>query len=306
MANSCRFRPDRIVAHRSRHRSVRGQSIDSTWILFACQLRAANAPYWEIFDTMFTTRFGLAVLLLAVGSMWFAVLLVMRVLHRRPLSTLLGATARLSWHDFARSFAIWFVVGVVSSAIFFTMDVTAARSETNLLEWAAAFLPLSLFILLQSSAEELVFRGYLQQSLAQRFPHWLAWAILPGIAFTLPHWDFEALPWMNAAYLMSVAVFSIAMTVLVCATGNLGAAFGAHFATNLVALLLFSSDGDYRSAALFVGLPMQDPSWTPTDAALITLSMIALTALTVTLSIHPRSPFKLRSRQFSYSPTPVF
>jgi membrane protease YdiL (CAAX protease family) len=252
--------------------------------------------YFDTVDTFFVTRFGLALLLGAIGCMWLGTWFVVRIVHKRKLSGLMGATARLSWRDFAASFAVWFVVGAISSAVFFAMDATAARSETALLDWGLVLIPLSLFILFQSSAEELVFRGYLQQSLAHRFPHWCVWAALPAIVFTLLHWDSDALPWMNAAYLASILVFSVAMTLLVYATGNLGAAFGAHCANNIIALLLFGADSDYRSAALFVGLPMQDPTWTPIEAALLVILSIALTAIALAFSLHPRSPFKLRGK----------
>ncbi|HEV2901049.1 MAG TPA: CPBP family intramembrane glutamic endopeptidase [Pseudaminobacter sp.] len=131
--------------------------------------------YFDTVDTFFVTRFGLALLLGAIGCMWLGTWFVVRTVHKRKLSGLMGATARLSWRDFAASFAVWFVVGAISSAVFFAI-------------------PLSLFILFQSSAEELVFRGYLQQSLAHRFPHWCVWAALPAIMFTLLHWDSDALP----------------------------------------------------------------------------------------------------------------
>jgi hypothetical protein len=62
-------------------------------------------------------------------------------------------------------------------------------------------------------------------------------------------------------------------------------------------LLLFGADSDYRSAALFVGLPMQDPSWTPVEAALLVILSIALTVIALAFSLHPRSPFKLRGTQ---------
>lgn len=255
------------------------------------------ALYFETMDEFFVTRFGLVLSLGAIGCMWLGTWFVVRFVHKRKLSGVMGAAARLSWRDFASSFAIWFVVGAISSAVFFAMDATAGRSETALLDWGLALLPLSLFILFQSSAEELVLRGYFQQSLAHRFPHWCVWAALPAVAFTLLHWDSDALPWMNAAYLSSTAVFSVAMTILVYATGNLGAAFGAHFANNIVALLLFGADSDYRSAALFVGLPMQDPSWTPIEAALLVILMIVLTAMPLAFSLHPRSPFRLKGTQ---------
>lgn len=276
-----------------------------------CALVGCEQPtlsYWEASEMLYEPSpdswLGFALALCMIGAVWAGTWVALRLLHRRRLSSLMGVTGRLSWHDFASSFAVWFIVGVLSSAFFFATDPTARRGDIELLNWIVALLPFSLLILVQSSAEELVFRGYLQQSLAQRFPNWLVWAALPTLVFTLLHWDGVAMPSMNAAVLVSGAVFSAAMTLLVCATGNLGAAFGAHCANNVVAILFFGGDAGYQWAALYIGLPLQDPSWTPADAALMAIAGIVLTIIPLALSLHPRSPFRLASRK--NVATPVF
>ncbi|MCV3241643.1 CPBP family intramembrane glutamic endopeptidase [Mesorhizobium sp. ZC-5] len=276
-----------------------------------CSLAGCAQPtlsYWEaselLYESFLDSWLGFALALSTIGVAWAGTWVALRLVHRRRLSSLMGVTGRLSWHDFASSFAVWFIVGVLSSALFFATDPTGRRGEVELLNWIVALLPFSLLILVQSSAEELVFRGYLQQSLAQRFPNWLVWAVLPTLVFTLLHWDGDAVPWMNAAVLISIAVFSVAMTLLVCATGNLGAAFGAHCANNVVAILFFGGDADFQWAALYVGLPLQDQSWTPADAVLMAIAGIVLTIIPLALSLHPRSPFRLASKK--NIATPVF
>jgi uncharacterized protein len=276
-----------------------------------CALAGCAQPtpsYWEVseilYELLLNSWVGFAFALSTIGAAWAGTWVALRLIHRRRLSSLMGITGRLSWHDLASSFAVWFVVCLGSSALFSATDLTELRDGIELVDWIIALLPFSLWILMQSSAEELVFRGYLQQSLAQRFPNWLVWAALPTLVFTLLHWDGDATPSMNAAILVSGAVFSVAMTLLVCATGNLGAAFGAHCANNVVAILFFGSDADYQWAALYIGPPVQDPSWTPADAALMAITEIVVTIIPLALLLHPRSPFRLASRK--NVATPVF
>ena len=53
-----------------------------------------------------------------------------------------------------------------------------------------SFLPLAMAgILLQTGAEELLFRGYLQQQFAARFKSAGPWLILPSVLFGLAHYD---------------------------------------------------------------------------------------------------------------------
>lgn len=124
-------------------------------------------------------------------------------------------------------------------------------SNMPLEEWLH-YLPYALpLVLIQSSAEELVFRGYLQQQLAARFKSRIIWMILPSMLFAALHWDPEM---GNNKWLVVGITFVVAMIAadLTEKTGSLGAAIGLHFTNNIFALLFISVQDTMSGLALYV------------------------------------------------------
>lgn len=106
-------------------------------------------------------------------------------------------------------------------------------------------------ILIQTSAEELVFRGYLQQQVAARFAHPVLWMGIPAALFAWGHYlpgDFGPNAWAIAVWAL---VFGLLAADLTARTGTLGAAIGFHFANNLSALLLVGLAGNLDGLALW-------------------------------------------------------
>nr|WP_245476024.1 hypothetical protein [Mesorhizobium sp. M7A.F.Ca.US.006.01.1.1] len=93
--------------------------------------------------------------------------------------------------------------------------------------------------------------------------------------------------------LASIAAFALLLTLVVYATGNLGAALGAHLGNNLTGFLLISHQESYNSFALFNARPLEGPGWATLDAVLIAFIGIACSLLTIVLLLHPRSPLKV-------------
>ncbi len=126
-----------------------------------------------------------------------------------------------------------------------------AQPNMPLEEWLR-YLPYAIpLILIQTSAEELIFRGYLQQQLAVRFRSPFVWMILPAALFAALHWD----PAMGSNKWLVIGVtFTMALIAadLVQRTGSLGAAIGLHFANNIFALLFVSVQDTITGLALYV------------------------------------------------------
>ncbi|CUH36714.1 CAAX amino terminal protease self-immunity [Jannaschia seosinensis] len=133
------------------------------------------------------------------------------------------------------------------------------------------FLPVALLgVLLQTGAEELTFRGYLQTQLAARFRSPLVWLVLPSFAFGALHYS-EAIYGPNALLVVAtVTVVGLIAADLTRVTGGIGAAWGLHFANNCVALLVVGAEGPLGGLAYFRA-PL-DPA-SPDLAPLIVLDL---------------------------------
>lgn len=235
------------------------------------------------------------VALLSIASLWPSVWLVMKIIHGRSIRDLLGVERRLLWSDFARSASVTLLVGFVLGPIALLIDPTIERGSASLSSWLAAAPLLLVALLLQSSAEEILFRGYLQQKLAARFATPLIWLVLPTALFTLGHWESGASTAINLAGLFIILGFSLSMTWLLVASGNLAAAMGAHFGNNIGAVMIFSYQRDLGATALFMGRSTLDPGWTSSQAILFGLYGVFVLAVTQLLLLHRASPVRLRS-----------
>ena len=142
-------------------------------------------------------------------------------------------------------------------------------------------LPLSLgVVFIQISAEEIFFRGYLQQQLAARFQSPLVWMVLPSVLFAMGHYQ-PAEAGENAVMIVVWAgVFGLLMADLTARSGTIGPALAVHFVNNVTALLITSLPDSLGGLALWhAPFGMEDTAelraWMPVDFALMIVSWLA-------------------------------
>lgn len=227
------------------------------------------------------------------AGIWIGVWLAMRLLHRQPVARLFGVSGRLSASGFGKGLAAVLLTSAFSELALYAIAPGIGRAPVPLSTWALALIPVSLLAFVQTGAEELLFRGYLLRGLARRFASPLVWGLLPGLAFTLLHWSGGANVAMTVCLLVSIGCFAALLTLIVYATGNLGAAIGAHFGNNITGFLLISHESNFSAFALFAGTPLKALDWSAGMAAYVTLTGIVSCLLTALLLFHPRSPLKL-------------
>jgi len=168
--------------------------------------------------------------------------------HMRGPGTLFGPFSD-TLRGFITAAGIVMLIFAAYSAFMFFLEPPLPNLPLNEWLWILPYaVPL---ILIQTSAEELIFRGYLQQQLAARFNSRFFWMILPSMLFASLHWD----PAMGSnAWLVVAVTFGLALIAadLTEKTGSLGAAMGLHFANNLFALLFISVQDTITGLSLFV------------------------------------------------------
>jgi membrane protease YdiL (CAAX protease family) len=239
------------------------------------------------------TAAGLFATLATFAGIWLGIWIAMRALHREKLSRLFGNSARLSRSGFLNGLAAVLVTSLFTEICYWIVIPEIRRGPIELGTWALYLLPILFFAFVQTSSEELLFRGYLQRGLAYRFRSPLVWAVLPTLIFTALHWNPASVLGMNIGVLISIGAFAALLALLVYATGNLGAAMGAHLGNNLVGFLLISHDDTLGGLALFRAPPLDGLAWTPTETAVIAGISIVSILLTWLLLLHPRSPLKV-------------
>ncbi|MEM7491371.1 MAG: type II CAAX endopeptidase family protein, partial [Pseudomonadota bacterium] len=169
-----------------------------------------------------------------------------RWVHKRPARGLFGPGV-------VAGFALGTAAGttLLLVSLLLPAPFEIARNTPSDVFWT--FLPLALLgLLVQTGAEEILFRGYLQQQLAARFDHWAAWLVLPSVAFGLLHYD-PAGAGANAWWIVVAAtLFGLVAADLTRVTGNIGAAWGLHMVNNSFAVLVVALDGTLSGLSWWV------------------------------------------------------
>ncbi|MER9304866.1 CPBP family intramembrane metalloprotease [Mesorhizobium sp. M0293] len=236
---------------------------------------------------------GILTALASFAGIWIGLWMAMRWVHGEKLSALLGVSHRVSRSGFLKGLIAVLITSLISEILLYLLRPEIARGPISLSSWLLFAIPIVALTWLQTSSEEALFRGYLLRGLANRFRSPFIWALLPALLFTALHWSPSSSAAINACVLASIAAFALLLTVVVYATGNLGAALGAHLGNNLTGFLLISHQESYNSFALFNARPLEGPGWTTADAVLIAFIGIACSLLTIMLLLHPRSPLRV-------------
>lgn len=195
------------------------------------------------------TPLSVILLLSGFGGLALGVGVAVRIVHRRPARSLIGPAPRALRH-FVLGILLLLPVYVGGGAVWFAVFGLPEAGVVPLV-WFIWLVPLLIALLVQTGAEELIFRGYLQQQLAARFRHPVIWLVLPSLAFGMLHYE-PQLMGENVWFLVAAtALFGLVAADLTARTGTLGLAWGLHFANNFFALAVIAPQGDLSGAALF-------------------------------------------------------
>ncbi|MCV6825872.1 MULTISPECIES: CPBP family intramembrane glutamic endopeptidase [Halocynthiibacter] len=193
-------------------------------------------------------------ILYAFGFIAIGVVIATRFIHGRAPLTLLGDLTQLR-RDFwiATKALLWLTIALAVIPSGPPVEDATARFVPNVpFSLWLLLLPVSLCaVLVQTSAEEILFRGYLTQQLAARLSSPMVWMGLPAIVFAVGHYSpsiHGESAWMVALW---AGVFALVATDLTARTGNLGAAMAFHFINNVKGILLVSLPNETGGLSLF-------------------------------------------------------
>lgn len=214
-------------------------------------LRGMAPDYWGATALAGNRPGAMLAVLASFAFVTLGVGMAARALHDRSLLSLIGPVPE-ALLQFWRVFRLLLALGVLV-LLLPPYDMGAPMQPNLPLSRWLLLLPASLLVvLIQTSAEEILFRGYLQQQLAARFRSPLIWAVVPSILFAAGHYvPAEAGP--NAPLVAAWAgLFGLLMADLTARAGTLGPAIAVHMFNNIVSLLLFSAPGQLNGLALYL------------------------------------------------------
>ena len=166
-----------------------------------------------------------------------ATLLAVRFIHARSLKTLITGESHIRWRRMFAGAGVWMVIAAILSvleALLYPGRYVLTFQPATLLVFAVLAL---IIIPIQTSAEELFFRGYLLQWMGLRLKNIWFLSVLNGLLFFLPH---AANPEMaSGSILIGLGYFAMGffLTLITLQDRGIELALGLHAANNLFASL---------------------------------------------------------------------
>jgi membrane protease YdiL (CAAX protease family) len=191
-----------------------------------------------------------------------SLLLGIKQIHKRKIVTLITSRAKVDWNRFFYAFSIWGSIGILMIAlgVFFAPE-----------DFVWNFKPLPFFILvlisflflpIQTSMEELLFRGYLMQGFGTWFKSGFVALILTSVIFGLLHGlnpEVEKLGNISMVYYIGTGLVLGIFTLMDEGTEL---ALGFHAANNIIAAVLVTANWTvFQTDALLIDTSEPSVGW---------------------------------------------
>jgi uncharacterized protein len=202
---------------------------------------------------------------------WFlGTVLAVRNVHGRSAWGLVSADQRINWRRLSYGFAVWFVILMIPSFISLWMNPGEYKFDFNVNKWPLAFLLVMILTPIQTSAEEIFFRGYLLQGMGLITRQPLVLIFINGLLFMLPHLGNPEVA--NGVFWVALEYFSIGvfLAFITLQDNRLELALGVHAANNITHIFFTTSDSALGTPALWTAQP--SPAGF-TDIAIVLISI---------------------------------
>lgn len=225
-----------------------------------------------------SSNLGLILMLLPFALGLLMAILLMRPLHKRTFSEVANGTKSIRWKRVFTGFIIWLAI----MAIYFIVDYAIDPANYVLQFDLAAFLPLLLItvllIPLQTTFEELIFRGYFGQAIgAWTKSRWLV-MIIPAILFGLMHIaNPEIKEYGFWAVMPQYVMFGLVFGLITVLDDGIEVSMGLHAANNIFASLMITSKASALQTQAVFNQQTIDPN--KETLALLVISIVFIVIL---------------------------
>ncbi len=200
----------------------------------------------------------LAFTLISFIPLLLSLLFVVKIIHRRPLLSLITPFQSIDWKRMTIGFVSFLVLSALGCIFEAILYPGRYQFTFNFPEFIKYVPLIVIFIPIQAATEELVFRGYLTQSLTLLTRHpWIA-IIISSALFMLLHFSNPEVA--VDAVLMFINYFLVGLffALITLKDNRLELAIGCHIGNNMFVLLANYSDSALPVPSIFTSTAL-DP-----------------------------------------------
>jgi membrane protease YdiL (CAAX protease family) len=223
--------------------SVVGQSIFLIALEYDTSLNGLPYPHTEAgLMQYFEPNLTLFLLLISFVFVLVALYFIIRYLHHQTILSVTTSRKTVDWNRIIFAFLLWALFSIVTIVISYFYNPSDFVLNFKPVPFAILVVVGVLFIPVQTSAEEYIFRGYLMQGFANLvrnkwFPLLMTSLIFGGLHFFNP--EVAKIGPVIMVYYIGTGLFLGVITLM---DEGMELALGFHAANNLVGALLLTSD----------------------------------------------------------------
>lgn len=204
--------------------------------------------------------------LLLMIFMFFAgllfLLLGIKFIHKRKVLTVFTSRNKLDWNRILFAFITWFIAGIIMFVISYMMFPEDYVWNFKLVPFIILVLISFLLLPIQTSMEEVLFRGYLMQGFGTWFKKGILALIITSVIFGLLHGsnpEVEKLGWITMVFYIGTG---LVLGIFAIMDEGIELSLGFHAANNiLTAILVTANWAAFQTEALFIDISEPSVSW---------------------------------------------
>jgi len=210
-------------------------------------------------------------MMLPFTLVFFTLLICLTKIHKLPLLAVFTSRNAFDWKRFFIAFSWWSLMVLVVTGIELLLHknfqlVFNAQKFFTLCVLSIILLPL------QTSSEELVFRGYILQGIKKRTGSILSSILISGCMFGMMHISNPEIAKMGYHILIYYITIGVVLGAIVYYDSGLELSLGFHAANNLITALLITADWQaFQTDAIIVD---SNPPGNGIFSMLLALSML--------------------------------
>lgn len=185
----------------------------------------------------------------------FSLLIGVKYIHKRKIISVITSRTKIDWKRVLFAFAIWGSIGLVTFFIDYFMYPNDYVFNFKPIQFFILVIISLLFLPLQTTMEEVLFRGYLMQGLGTWFKNSFIALLITSVIFGLLHGanpEVEKLGWIVMIYYIGTGFL---LGILTLMDDGIELSMGFHAANNIIAAVLVTSNwAAFQTDALFLDI----------------------------------------------------
>lgn len=211
------------------------------------------------------------------------VFISVRYVHQRPFKTLITPFNKINVKPILYGFSFFFLLLVVSDFILGGLNSSNIQFNANNISQWLYFLPVILLLIpLQTTSEELTYRGYWMQGTGLLTRNFFILGLINGVLFLLPHIVNPEITTGGILAMVYYVVVGFSLAFITLKSGTLELAIGMHAANNIYeSAIIHPQASILQTPSLFTQAAI-DPIY-----ELITIIVIMIVFYIVTFRVKP-------------------